>query len=236
MKAFLARNHKWLLFFAVLGIVYALGIWLGASPIAAGGVFAVPFLMAAAGPQIGPNDQSGTTLWPNAGDKGSFFSATPVVQPVGATQAALAAGANYDHWLFYTPLADIADGDLLTAFVPGFAGTLVAFDAWVEKAATTAAKASSLNLEIGATNTTGGVVALTSANCTPKGVKVAGSAITGANAFSATDAISIEAASTTAFVEGAIWMDITYAKTGVSDLLTAVRTALVNLGLMKGAA
>lgn len=106
-------------------------------------------------------------------------------------------------------LAELADGDIVTTLTPGFAGVIDSVDFFTGKAVTTAAKASSLNLEIGTTNLTGGVVALTSANCTPKGVKVAGTAVTAANSFSATDTISIEAASTTTFVEGNGWLVIT---------------------------
>jgi hypothetical protein len=117
------------------------------------------------------------------------------------------------HWIFYTLLADIADGDLITEWCPGFAGTLISFDCIVEKAATTAAKASTLNLEVGTTDVTGGVVGLTSANCTPKGARVAGSAITANNAFGASDVISIEASSTTAFSEGSVWMVVKFTAT-----------------------
>lgn len=101
-------------------------------------------------------------------------------------------------------LATVADGDLLTNFTPGFAGKIVGFSAAVTAAATTNSKLSTLNLEIGTTNLTGGVLALTSANMTPLGAVVAATAITAGNVFSATDTISIEAASTTAFVEGSI--------------------------------
>lgn len=108
---------------------------------------------------------------------------------------------------FYMNLAEItANGDLLTDYVPGFNGKIESLD-WVQmKAVTTAAKLASLNAEIGTVNVTGGVVALTSALCTPQGVKVLGSAITANNVFTATDAISIEASGVTAFVEGSGWL------------------------------
>lgn len=106
---------------------------------------------------------------------------------------------------FYMPLAEIAaTGDLLTNYVPGYAFKILSVDARVLKAATTAAKLATLNLEIGTTDLTGGVVALTSANCTPAGVAVAGTAITAGNVGTATDSISIEASGVTAFVEGSI--------------------------------
>lgn len=105
---------------------------------------------------------------------------------------------------FPIDLAKIADGDLVTNYTPGFAGSIVKFSAIVTDPATTALKASTLNLEIGTTNVTGGSLALTSANMTPLGKVVDATAITAANTFSSTDTISIEAASTTAFVEGSV--------------------------------
>jgi len=81
-----------------------------------------------------------------------------------------------------------------------------------QKTATTADKAATLNAEIETTNLSGGVLALTSANCTPKGAQVAGTEITGNNAFTATQKISIEASSVTAFAEGAIWLMIGYTR------------------------
>jgi hypothetical protein len=94
-------------------------------------------------------------------------------------------------------------GDVVTTYTPGFNGRIKKMD-WVQGApVTTASKAADLNAEIGTTNVTGGVVALTSAACTPLGKTIAGSAVTAANAFTATDTISIEAANVTAFAEGA---------------------------------
>lgn len=95
-------------------------------------------------------------------------------------------------------------GNVVTSFVPGFAGKILTFDAHVNVPVTTGGDAASLNLEIDGTDVTGGVIALTSANCTPIGAKIAGSAITAANEFGASDAIDIEASSVTAFAEGAV--------------------------------
>lgn len=67
---------------------------------------------------------------------------------------------------------------------------------------TTAAKLATLNLEIGTTNLTGGVVALTSANATPLGKVISGTAVTANNVFKDGDLISVEASGVTAFVEG----------------------------------
>lgn len=115
-------------------------------------------------------------------------------------------------WIFYMPLADIANGDLITEWIPGFAGKITEIVAIVQKPATTASKAATLNAEIETTDLAGGVLGLTSANCTPKGAQVAASAITANNAFSASQKISIEASSVTAFVEGAIWLMVGYTR------------------------
>jgi hypothetical protein len=108
---------------------------------------------------------------------------------------------------FTVPLASLADGDVLT-FTPGFYGKVLSMEARVTTAVTTAAKASTLNLEIGTTDLTGGVLALTSANMTPVFARVAATAITGNNVFDADDVITLEAASTTTFVEGVIDLNI----------------------------
>ena len=106
-------------------------------------------------------------------------------------------------------LAGVTAADVMTTLTPGFNGWVKSVEAIVTTAATTAAKAASFNLEIGTTNLTGGVVALTSANATPLGAIVASTAITAGNSFTATDTLSVEAASVTAFVEGAIVLRVT---------------------------
>jgi hypothetical protein len=118
------------------------------------------------------------------------------------TRTSTGINANNSVLAFPIALAKIANGDLMTNIVPGFAGTIKKIFAVVNDPATTAAKTAALHVEIGAVATTGGVLTLTSANMTPLGAKVDGTAITGANTFTATDTLSIVAASTTAFVEG----------------------------------
>lgn len=99
-------------------------------------------------------------------------------------------------------LSKIANGDLITEIVPGFPGRIIKWWFSVTDPATTAGKTADLNLEINAVNVTGGVLQLTSANCTPKGGKVEAAAITANNVFGAEDSISIEASNVTAFAEG----------------------------------
>ncbi len=93
---------------------------------------------------------------------------------------------------------------------------ILSVDAYVTNEVTTGSKLSSLNVEIDTTDLTGGVVALTSANCATLGAKVAGSAVTAANTGAANATISIEAASTTAFSEGGVMVVI-----GIQNMDTA---------------
>lgn len=110
-------------------------------------------------------------------------------------------------------LVDItADGDVVTTFTPGFAGTIESVN-WIQGSpVTTADDAADLNLEIGTTDITGGVVSLTSATATPLGKVIAGTAVTAANTFTATDTISVKASSVTAFAEGDGMLVIKYSQ------------------------
>lgn len=100
--------------------------------------------------------------------------------------------------------ADIADGDLVTTVAMPFAGRILKVYCVVEKAITTTGKSTDINLEIGTTNLTGGVVDLNSASGRALGYYVAGTAITAANSFKNGDTISVEAANTTSFIEGRV--------------------------------
>jgi predicted RecA/RadA family phage recombinase len=99
-------------------------------------------------------------------------------------------------------LANLADGDIVTTFTPGFAGTIEKISFVVTDPVTTADKAATLNLEIGTTDVTGGVLSLTSTACGTLGKVTDAIAITGNNAFKDDDTISVEAADVTAFTEG----------------------------------
>lgn len=123
----------------------------------------------------------------------------------GTASDTIAAGVGIFTLIIPITLVQItAAGDVLTTYTPGFAFKVLSVDARVSAAVTTVAKAATLNLEIGTTDLTGGAVALTSANCTPLGAVIAGSAVTAANVGTAADTISVEAATVTAFAEGAV--------------------------------
>ena len=125
---------------------------------------------------------------------------------VDLESGAPAIGTIYDRSILAIPvkLAKVANGDVVTGYVPGFAGVIAKLSAVVVDPVTTADKGTTLNLEIGTTNLTGGVLTLTSANLATLGAKVDATAITANNTFGVADAISVEAASTTAFAEGEI--------------------------------
>lgn len=99
-------------------------------------------------------------------------------------------------------LSKIANGDLLTEFTPGFPGRIVKVSFVIVDPVTTSDKVATLNLEIGSTNVSGGVLSLTSANCGTLGAVVNATTITENNVFDADDPISIEASGVTAFAEG----------------------------------
>jgi hypothetical protein len=123
-----------------------------------------------------------------------------------ASGLAVGAGHGLQVLPFFFNQAEIAaNGDLLTNYVPGFNFRLEKFDWRQLKPVTTAAKLATLALRINAVAVTGGVIALTSALCTPAGVAVAGSAITALNVGGPTDSLSIVASGVTAFAEGSGW-------------------------------
>lgn len=104
--------------------------------------------------------------------------------------------------VFQGLLATIADGDMLTDWTPGFVGEIVGLVANTNVAASTADKLSNIHAEIGATATTGGVLALTTAGLDTIGKVVTSSAIAAGSVFGAADTLSVVAADTTAFIEG----------------------------------
>lgn len=151
--------------------------------------------------------------WTAAGSKMSASFGASTITVTNSTGATLPTGSRISLFFdkldgtektftFYVDLASITAADVLTDFMPRVDGDIVYFGFEVDKAVTTAAKAATFNMEIGTTDLTGGAIALTSANATPKGKIVAGSAITGNNTVTRDSKISIEASSVTAFSEG----------------------------------
>ena len=144
-----------------------------------------------------------TSAAPPVGKVVRYVSSGVADVEVFASADAAQPGAGVYTLSFPISLASIVGaGDVVTSFVPGHAFQILSLDFHVGVPVTTGGDAATLNAEIGTTDLTGGAVALTSANCTPLGAKVAGTAITAGNVGSATDTVSIEASSVTAFAEG----------------------------------
>lgn len=126
---------------------------------------------------------------------------------VYAEQRASLRNPNAQILSFAVTLAAIAAGQTVAAFAPGFTGHISRLEFIVAAPATTAAKAATITPRItpsggAAAAVTGGVLALTSANCTPNGAKVAGTTVTAGNFFGPQDSIDLTASAVTAFVEG----------------------------------
>jgi len=154
--------------------------------------------------------------WTAAASKMSVSAGASTITVTNSTGASLAAGSRVrvyvelvdgnDVMLLTLPitLASITGaGDVVTEIRPGVDGTIENVEFVVTVPVTTGSKAATLNLEIDTTNVTGGTVALTSAACTPLGAVVAGAAITAENRLYRKSKLSVEAASVTAFAEGA---------------------------------
>lgn len=146
---------------------------------------------------------------------------TALTDNSGGTQSnTIAAGVGIQTLAFYIEAATLANGDILTEYIPGYAFKILKFDARCAKTVSTGGKAASLNLEIGSTNLTGGVIALSGTYAV--GAAQAGTAVTAANTGSATDSISIEASGVTAFTEGAFWLIISIQNTDSRDAIASL--------------
>lgn len=183
-----------------------------------------------------------------------FYGATPIAQPSGAAQAAITdssagtaspttgVGATTGYVVVAIPItmANLANSQTY-AFDPGFAGKIIAINYRATVAVTTSGKAATIQAQANGTNTTGGAIALSGAYAI--GAAQAGSAVTAANAFTAGQTIGFTAGSVTTFIEGAGVIEFTLLNTDTANSIAtivaqtnAVRLALVDLGLIKGAA
>jgi hypothetical protein len=194
-----------------------------------------------------PGDAIGTTVIANgaqvspSGVLATLSGAipTPMVDNTGGSASdTLAVGVGVATTTI--PLTSLATGlstlaiDLLTNYTPGYAFKLLSFD-WVTTIVGAGAGASqTFNLEIGATNVTGGVLNPTLASTAGIGSITAGTAITALNVGTAADSISIEmAAGGTVFSSGSGYfviriknMDTANAFASIADYLNDLLAAL----------
>lgn len=129
-----------------------------------------------------------------------------VATSTGAVKSTQTAGsANQAKQVLIIPVGTlvlIADTNTYRVAVP-YAFTVLSARFVTDKPATTSSKLTTLTLSTTGGSVTGGVMALTSATCTPTGNPIAATAISGANASQSAGAeVIITASSTTAFVEG----------------------------------
>jgi hypothetical protein len=122
------------------------------------------------------------------------------------------AGVGRSRMTFAVNLAALANADLITNRLFNFKGRILAVNFLVLQAAVAGGKAATLTVRLVSggvpVSLTGGVVALTSANCTPAGVTVPGTAVTGLNLFGAADGLTVTGSAVTAFTEGAGQLEI----------------------------
>lgn len=110
---------------------------------------------------------------------------------------------------------------------PGFAGKITAVNFRVgDTPATTAAKLATVTAEVAGVGVTGGAVALTSANCTPSGAQVAGSAITALNTFTSAQRIGVLVSAVTAFVEGNGYVELTVVNTDLAAAIASINAQI----------
>lgn len=122
--------------------------------------------------------------------QGSLFGPQVIVIPVGV----LTGLANAQVWKVAIPYNFVVTAALFRVGV----------------AVTTGAKAATLTVQVNGVAVTGGVMALTSANCTPCGAAVAATAITAANGSGAVgQTVEVAVSSVTAFVEGSGYVELT---------------------------
>ena len=158
---------------------------------------------------------------------GSFTDNT-----TGSSSDTLAAGVGVQSLAFFVNLAQITATTIMS-FTPGFAFKVLAIQFSSEIAVTTAAKAATITPYINGVSTTGGALALTSANCTPKGTTVTGSTITAGNTGTSAQTLALVASTVTAFSEGSGWiilrvqnMDSANATASLAAKINTIKAAL----------
>jgi hypothetical protein len=95
-----------------------------------------------------------------------------------------------------------ANGDVISAIRPGVDGALEYAEYVTTTPVITAGRSATLGIRINSTDVTGFTSALTSANCTTLGSKVAFGLPTASSAISRKDSITVRSTAVTAFAEG----------------------------------
>lgn len=142
------------------------------------------------------------------GATGALAAALPAAftdNSTGTASNTIAAGVGVFTLALQVDLATLtaAASELLTNYVLGYAFKILSVDFVVGEVGAGAGATMTINLEIGVTNVTGGVVNPTLANTATQGVIVSGTAVTAANVGTAANTLSVEvAAGGTIFTAG----------------------------------
>lgn len=152
----------------------------------------------------------------------------------GTAGSTLSVGAEQFTLAIYCQLAQLT-ATTIFSITPGYAFQVLSLAFVVEVAVTTAAKAATITPYVNGISVTGGALALTSANCTPKGTNIAATAITAGNSGTNAQTLALVASSVTTFSEGTGWliltvknMDSANALSSITALLNTIRTTLTS--------
>lgn len=190
-------------------------------------------------------------------DRVGFHGTAPVAQRSGAdgtaltdstggsvANATLAATAGISTISIPVTLASMttAAADLVSAYTPGYKFKILSVDFATTTLGTGSGATQVINVEIGTTNVTGGVVTVTLAGTDTLGEASAGTSVTAANTGSASDTISVEvAASGTVFTagDGVLLiriqnMDVQDNAAKTAELVNELRATLVAKGFHAG--
>jgi len=194
----------------IRGIVDVSGAYLNGVDVT--GVSAITSL----GAQVfGPDDNYATPSLTGTVDVGpigwlaDFRSATDMDVKLYTPNEYMARESSKGSWTFSLPLATLAAATI-QPFTPEFAGRIDKMYSVVTTVASTASKLATLRVQIGTTDITGGTLDLTTANCDALGEVNDAAAMTALATFGATDTISVDGSSITAFIEGQIDLVIEY--------------------------
>jgi len=127
---------------------------------------------------------------------------------------ALAGCGQESKMIAHVDCATLTTADVRTSIPLPNHGEVLSFDAYADEVITGSGGSSvALNLEVGTTNVTGGVVTLSAAAGGTKGAKMAGTSITAANAYNEGDTLSVEAVLTGAALTAGtvdLWIEYAY--------------------------
>jgi hypothetical protein len=183
----------------------------------------------------------------------SFYGALPIQQPTAAAQAAVTdnsggsanpttgvAAVAFKETIVLSlgSMASIADSQVYKIALP-YAFTIVSLLFRADNPITTTGKAVTLTAQISGTAATGGIISVAGAYAT--GATQAATAISGAVTGSAGATLEVATSGTTTFVEGTGHVEVTIINNSLANATAtmiaqanAIRSALVNLGIIKG--